>query len=356
MGIWQFSSWNLRSPFGFRNSPEISQDASSTKLEISAVANNRFYHLYYPLIDDKKAEIRMRDERVVAHSVRSHGIMVARTHMNDWLILILLAVIMMVLSRIHPFYRYVGKDMMTDLKYPLKENTVPLWVVPVYAVLFPMGVFMSFYFYRRDVYDLHHAILGLLFSVLITGVITDAIKDAVGRPRPDFFWRCFPDGKDFYDRLGDVICHGDSNVVREGHKSFPSGHTSWSFSGLGFLSLYLSGKVRVFDRKGHVAKLCMVFLPLLVASLVGISRVDDYWHHWQDVFAGGIIGITVATFCYLQFFAPPYHAEGWGPYAFFRAAEESRSNGQESGPPLTQTDVLSSEPHLALDDLESAMR
>ena len=40
-----------------------------------------------------------------------------------------------------------------------------------------------------------HVCSGLLFAVLISGVMTDAIKDAVGRPRPDFFWRCFPDGK-----------------------------------------------------------------------------------------------------------------------------------------------------------------
>lgn len=66
-----------------------------------------------------------------------------------------------------------------------------------------------------------------------------------------------------------------------------------SFAGLGFLSLYLSAKIRAFDSKGHVAKLCIVFFPLLVACLVGISRVDDYWHHWQDVFAGGLIGLAL---------------------------------------------------------------
>ncbi|KAM3198916.1 hypothetical protein P3L10_034353 [Capsicum annuum] len=250
------------------------------------------------------------------HTIKSHGSSVARIHMHDWLILLLLVVIEIVLYVIGPFYRYVGKDMMTDLRYPMKDNTVPVWSVPLYAILLPIIIFVFIYLRRRDVYDLHHSILGLLFAVLITAVITDAIKNAVGRPRPDFFWRCFPDGKDEYDRWGNVKCHGKESDIKEGHKSFPSGHTSWSFAGLGFLSLYLAGKIKAFDRRGHVAKLCIVLLPLLMASLVGVSRVDDYWHHWQDVFTGGMIGLFVATFCYLQFFPAPYHTEdscGTGP-------------------------------------------
>ncbi|XP_059670640.1 lipid phosphate phosphatase 2-like isoform X2 [Cornus florida] len=268
---------------------------------------------------------RMREVQLGSHTVRSHGVTVARTHCYDWLILMLLGAMVLILNVINPFYRFVGKDMMTDLKYPLKSNTVPIWAVPVYAVILPMAIFFGFYIHRRDVYDLHHATLGILFAALVTAVITDSIKDAVGRPRPDFFWRCFPDGKDLYDQLGNVICHGEKSIIKEGHKSFPSGHTSWSFAGLGFLSLYLSGKIKVFDHRGHVAKLCIVVLPLLVASLIGISRVDDYRHHWQDVFAGGLLGLVVATFCYLHFFPPPYHAEGWGPYAYFRVLEESRA-------------------------------
>ncbi|XP_015880043.1 lipid phosphate phosphatase 2 isoform X2 [Ziziphus jujuba] len=282
---------------------------------------------------------RMQEVQLGSHTVRSHGVSVARTHMHDWLILMLLVLIEIIsLYVIHPFYRYVGKDMMTDLRYPLKSNTVPVWAVPMYAMMLPILIFLVVYFRRRDVYDLHHAVLGLLFSVVITAVITDAIKNAVGRPRPDFFWRCFPDGKDVYDQLGDVICHGDKSIIKEGHKSFPSGHTSWSFAGLGFLSLYLSGKIKVFDRRGHIAKLCIVFFPLLFASLVGISRVDDYWHHWQDVFAGGLLGLMVSTFCYLQFFPPPYHHEGWGPYAYFRVLEESRVGTQAPNPTSIHND------------------
>ncbi|KAE8653766.1 Lipid phosphate phosphatase 1 [Hibiscus syriacus] len=263
------------------------------------------------------------------HPIKTHGAKVARDHLHDWLILMLLVMIEVGLFIIHPFYRFVGKDMMADLKYPMKDNTVPVWAVPIYSVLLPICVFIFVYFRRRDVYDLHHSVLGLLFAVLITAVITDAIKDAVGRPRPDFFWRCFSDGKDVYDRWGNVVCHGNKADIKEGHKSFPSGHSSWSFAGLGFLSLYLSGKIKVFDRKGHIAKLCIILLPLLAASLVAVSRVDDYWHHWNDVFAGGFLGLVVATFCYRQFFPNPYDDDGWGPYAYFDALLEESLNDNE---------------------------
>lgn len=296
----------------------------------------------------------MREIQLGSHTVQSHGFKLAKSHKHDWLILIFLAVLMIVLNLIHPFHRFVSKDMMADLRYPLQSNTVPAWAVPMIAVLLPIVIFVCFYFHRRDVYDLHHAILGILFSMLITGVITVAIKDAVGRPRPDFFWRCFPEGKEAYDKVtGNVICNGAKNIIKEGYKSFPSGHTSGSFAGLCFLALYLSGKIQVFDRRGHAAKLCIVFLPLLVACLIGISRVDDYWHHWQDVFAGGFLGSVVATICYRQFFPSPYDSDGWGPYAYFQMLEETQGVASVTHPLNEQAEGTIGSHHLTIRNLES---
>ncbi|KAK4409581.1 Lipid phosphate phosphatase 2 [Sesamum angolense] len=264
----------------------------------------------------------MRENQFIGHTIRSHGSKLARVHKHDWLILLLLVAMDIGLNLIEPFHRYVSAELMTDLKYPFKKDTVPMWAVPVLAYLVTANHVVSFTLFninlahyrisgilllQRDVYDLHHAILGLAYSLLVTAIITDSIKDAVGRPRPNFFYRCFPDGIAIFDlNDGDVLCTGDKKIIKEGYKSFPSGHSSWSFAGLGFLALYLCGKIRVFDRNGHAAKLCIVLLPYLCAALVAISRVDDYWHHWTDVFTGSILGAVVSLICYLQFFPSPH--------------------------------------------------
>ncbi|XP_017240635.1 lipid phosphate phosphatase 2 [Daucus carota subsp. sativus] len=251
-----------------------------------------------------------------------------KRHLHDWLMLLVLGVIVWMLNAVEPFHRYLSEEMLSpEIKYPFKDDTVPMFVVPVYAVLIPCIIFITFYTSRRDVYDVHYAIMGILYSVLITAVVTDAIKDAVGRPRPNFFFRCFPDGKQVFQTDGDVMCTNlETKVIKEGYKSFPSGHTSWSFAGLGFLAWYLCGKIKVFNGEGYAAKLCIVVLPYLAAALVGISRVDDYWHHWTDVFAGALIGSMVSALCYLQFFPFPHLPNGWAPHAFFAGIEDGRGS------------------------------
>ncbi|KAK4426718.1 Lipid phosphate phosphatase 2 [Sesamum alatum] len=278
----------------------------------------------------------MRENQFIGHTVRSHGSKLARVHRHDWLILLLLVAIDASLNMIEPFHRYVNADLMTDMKYPFKKDTVPMWAVPIYTVILPSTIFLVYYYNKRDVYDLHHAILGLAYSLLVTAVITDSIKDAVGRPRPNFFYRCFPDGIAIFDpNDGNVLCTGDKKVIKEGYKSFPSGHSSWSFAGLGFLALYLCGKIKVFDENGHAAKLCVVLLPYLCAALVAVSRVDDYWHHWTDVFAGSILGAVVSLICYLQFFPPPHSLNSWATHALNKLMAEAASqpdlNALESG-------------------------
>ncbi|CAK9324968.1 unnamed protein product [Citrullus colocynthis] len=245
-----------------------------------------------------------------------------RRRRMDWLMVLVLMFMYCGIYLIHPFKRFVGSDMITRLKYPLITVTVPFWTVPLYAVVLPIAIFLLVYMRKRDAYDLHDAILGILFSVLVTGVLTETTKNAVGWPRPDFFWRCFPDGNEVYDRLGNVVCHGKKSFVLDGYKSFPSGHASWSFAGLGFLSLYLSGKLKVFEYGGHVAKLLLVLFPLLIAYVVGILMVNDYMHHPQDVFFGSLMGLLVATLVYLQFFPSPYHQED----VFIPTSAQSRSN------------------------------
>ena len=73
----------------------------------------------------------MREVQLGSHTVQTHGVRLARKHTHDWVVLILLAALVVALHYAPPFSRFVGKDMMTDIRYPVKLSTVPAWSVPV---------------------------------------------------------------------------------------------------------------------------------------------------------------------------------------------------------------------------------
>ncbi|KAF8975113.1 hypothetical protein BGZ46_009421 [Entomortierella lignicola] len=105
-----------------------------------------------------------------------------------------------------------------------------------------------------------------------------------------------------------------TDLLKDGFKSFPSGHSSFSFGGLGYLSMFIAGKLHLFDERGHIYKSIVVLAPLILAALIAISRVDNYRHHWQDVTVGSFIGIVFAVFSYRQYYPSLAAAKCGNPF------------------------------------------
>lgn len=128
-----------------------------------------------------------------------------------------------------------------------------------------------------------------LLSVSITTVATQVIKVCVGRPRPDMISRCQP-----IEGAADLPVYGLSTMARvctvqtghiidDGFKSFPSGHSSFAFAGLLYLSLYAAGKMHLFDRRGHAVKAWIAFTPCIGATLIAVSRTSSFYLSFRRV-------------------------------------------------------------------------
>lgn len=186
------------------------------------------------------------------------------------------------------------------MHYPRTDDYVPINVLFALIIIIPIIVIFINYILSRDRNDISQGVLALSLALTLNGVITDTIKLMVGRPRPDFYERCFPDGK----ITADLHCTGELKAEMDGRKSFPSGHSSFAFAGFGFLALYLMAKLQVFNKNGRGQSLPLLIsiFPLFVATSVAISRTCDYHHHWQDVTVGSLIGFGIAYLCYRQYY------------------------------------------------------
>ncbi|KAJ7273574.1 phosphatidic acid phosphatase type 2/haloperoxidase [Mycena haematopus] len=189
----------------------------------------------------------------------------------------------------------------------------------------------------RSWWDMHNSLLGLVLGLSITGSITQFTKLTVGRPRPDVLDRCqpIPGSVDpIYGLSNSSICTtaSDSSLMRDGFMSFPSGHSSLSFAGLGFLAFYLAGKLHLFDHRGYAAKAWLSIVPFSGAALVAISRTMDYRHHWQDVLVGSVLGTVVSYFTYRQYYPSLASEVSDRPYAPRTVQDDHLSHRRRSTP------------------------
>lgn len=111
--------------------------------------------------------------------------------------------------------------------------------------------------------------LTLLLAYSFTGIIAQVIKPIVESPRPETY---------FYPRHLSFFI---DDIINNGNNSFPSGHTVTAFTLATILAFY-------------TVKNWPHLLLLVMAVLVGFSRIYLSQHFLTDVLAGSLLGVSGA--------------------------------------------------------------
>ncbi|KAH8746405.1 phosphatidic acid phosphatase type 2/haloperoxidase [Diaporthe sp. PMI_573] len=271
-----------------------------------------------------------------------------RSYAPDYIgFVILVTAYALIALLVEPFHRlFYINDLAISFPHAEVER-VPVTLNVVYAAAVPLAVIVLTNSLSGATRHKHHvAVLGLAIALILTSFLTDTVKNTVGRPRPDLVARCRPaPGTPENKLVGVGVCtETRHHVLHDGWRSFPSGHSSFSFAGLGYLSLFLSGQVRLFvvggsgsggggggwksgrnvgqgpnrrttavddeggdddDRavyaRGDLARALLCLGPLLGAAMIAISRCQDYRHDVYDVCTGALLGYVVAYWSYRRY-------------------------------------------------------
>ncbi|CAI4057088.1 hypothetical protein SUVZ_02G3970 [Saccharomyces uvarum] len=158
---------------------------------------------------------------------------------------------------------------------------------------------------RHLIFILYTSLLGLCLAWFSTSFLTNFIKNWIGRLRPDFLARCEPQEGLPLDTLFtaiEVCTTKNHERLLDGFRTTPSGHSSESFAGLGYLYFWLCGQLLTESPVVPIWRKMVAFLPLLGASLIALSRTQDYRHHFVDVLLGSILGYVMGHFFYRRTF------------------------------------------------------
>lgn len=233
-----------------------------------------------------------------------------RIHVADWFVVgILLAFFFLVAETAHPFHRQFEVNN-PKLSHPFAEseritdNQLYLLTCILPSILLTFFLLLNG---KTNFERLHLAQvtnLGFWLTIAAVGVITDLLKVWISNPRPDFLQRCGVDPKITSGLVDVLVCLAPLGEMYlwDGLKLTPSGHSSFAFAGLGFLSLWLMGQYKVWENHVPLWKPIGAMMPLTLASYIALSRSQDYRHHLFDISFGSCIGAIGAWLGYHRYF------------------------------------------------------
>lgn len=150
-------------------------------------------------------------------------------------------------------------SVVTDLAYPIA------FILPLLLLL--IGVVKNNFFGK-------HQFIYLVSSLLLAFSFTEALKYLVNRPRPYITYAII------------------QNITLAGSPSFPSGHTTISFT--------LATALFLLFRKWYIAVVAYLWALSVLYSRIGLGV-----HYPSDVIAGALLGSGTACLCY--FIVNRYH-------------------------------------------------
>ncbi|THZ09085.1 acid phosphatase/Vanadium-dependent haloperoxidase [Aureobasidium pullulans] len=271
----------------------------------------------------------------------------------DWILIIAIAAVGGGISFITPYHRpfslvdlaisypYVDHDVISNAALVLISLIAPAIIIVIVTALFVPAFSRSTIrdkrYWQRKLWEFNAGWMGLALSYALALFVTQGIKNLLGKPRPDLLARCQPDltdiaahvvggyGQDISQRwtlVSSSICtQTDKKRLDEGFRSFLSGHSSMSWTGLLYLSLWLASKFNMLiPYLGHgtpspkrndddedaeqeardraaappVFGAIIVLVPLCVAFYICSTRYVDFKHQGIDIFSGSVLGIMTA--------------------------------------------------------------
>jgi len=225
-----------------------------------------------------------------------------------------------------PYQETAAGDVLVELMFDneLVDETVNNQLLVVLGIIVPFALQMILCLTCGEKWlDVHRSICAFSWAIGLSTFVVEFTKHYVGYLRPNFYAKC---GFDYETMQCDPDI--DTNSFT-GRRSFMSGHSSMSFSGLTVLSLYMqrlfgvgSGTKRAVNifgngadssgngeatvilrcvssrpslqrRKRILSFLCL--LPIFLAVFIASSRVRDNYHHPADVVGGSIVGASAAV-------------------------------------------------------------